>query len=174
MNELLNWQQKLFLPSYFGINRMFLFKTDIYMLITKLDLYTKSLVNMCSSTVQICVFSKAEQFKSSYGKKSILLFGICHQKSVRQLWMSCSIDNKNCFFHPILVYLWCPILKRITICWWSNWIHTLKAYQTCKAAQFKFMFFLRRTNLKAAMVESQFFSLDFLPPKNCKTIRNNE
>jgi hypothetical protein len=66
MNELLNWQQKLFLPSYFGIYRMFLFKTgnyvffhcflilfrlllfktDNYMLIIKLDVYTKSLLDM--------------------------------------------------------------------------------------------------------------------------------
>jgi len=120
---------------------------------------------MCSSPVQIFVFSKAEQFKSSYGKNSILLFGICHQKTVRQLGMSCSINNKNCFFHPFLVFLWCSFLKRITICWWSNWIHTLKAYQTCKAAQFKFMFFLRRSNLKAAMVEIQFSSLDFCHQK---------
>ncbi len=120
MNELLNWQQKLFLPSCFSIYRMFLFKRDIYMLITKLDLYTWSLLNMCSSPVQIFVFSKAEQFKSSYGKKSILLFGICHQKTVRQLGMSCSINNKNCFFHLFLVFLWCSFLKRITICWWSN------------------------------------------------------
>ena len=79
--------------------------------------------------------------------------------------MSCSIYNKNCFFYPFLVFSWCSFLKRITICWWSNWIHTLKAYQTCKAAQFKFMFFLRRSNLKAAMVEIQFSSLDFCHQK---------
>ncbi len=120
---------------------------------------------MCGSPVQICIFSKAQQFKSSHGKKSILLFGICHQKTVRQLGMSCSIKNKNCFFFPFLVFLWCSVLKRITICWWSNWIHTLKGYQTCKAAQFKFVFFLRRSNLIVAMVESQFSSLDFCHQK---------
>ncbi len=173
MNKLINWQQKLFLPSYFGIYRMFLFKMDIYMLITKLDLCTKNLLNMCSSSVQICVFSKAEQLKSSYGKKSILLFGICHQKIVWQLGMSCLINNKNCFFYPFLVFLWCSFLKRITICWWSNWIHTLKAYQTCKTAQFQFMFFLRRSNLIAARVESQFSSLDFYHQKIVKQFEIN-
>ena len=79
--------------------------------------------------------------------------------------MSCSIDNNNCFFHPNLEFIGCSFLKRITICWWSNWIHTLKSYQTCKAAQFKFVFFLRRSSLIAAMVESQFSSVDFCHQK---------
>ncbi len=165
--------KKCFFHPFLCFFRMFLFKTDIFMLITKLDSYTKNLLIMCSSSVQICVFSKAEQFKSSYGKKSILLFGICHQKTVRQLGMSCSINNKNCFFHPFLVFLWSSFLKRITICWWSNWIHTLKAYQTCKTAQFLFMFFLRRSNLIAARVESQFSSLDFYHQKIVKQFEIN-
>ena len=80
MKELLNWQQKLFLPSYFGIYRMFLFKTDDYMLIIKLDSYTKSLLDMCSSPIKFVFFLRPSNLKAAMVESQFSSLDFCHQK----------------------------------------------------------------------------------------------